>query len=196
MKEGKFSPEEGISYSAGVAYIWKRENDPRLLLVLHKAGEKNIQKTGDIFIEEKIWKMPMGHFNPQTDEDLVAAAHREFQEESGLTFDKSLIDPNLSVSLRISSDRPGARFHEDHFFLIVTGEEPKPVGIKLDDIIEKADFFPLRGLPDGNTEESEGAILSWGHRKKLMKLLVACEEDPRGKEIVENLLNSLGDIKK
>jgi 8-oxo-dGTP pyrophosphatase MutT (NUDIX family) len=192
MNEVKFSPEEGVSYSAGVAYIWRKENDPRLLLVLHKAGEKNIQKTGKVFIEEKVWKMPMGHFDPQTDGNLVDAAHREFEEESGLTFDKGLVDPNLSVSIRISSDRPGARFHEDHFFLVVAEAEPRPVKVKLDDIIEKADFFPLRGLPDGNTPGSEGAMLSWGHRKKIMKLLVACEGDPKGKEIVENLLNNLG----
>ena len=191
MKGETFFPEEGISYSAGIAYIWQNGNDPRLLLVLHKAGERNIQKTGDVFVEEKIWKMPMGHFNPEKDSDLIDAAHREFEEESGLTFDKGLIDQKLSVSIRIPSDRPGARFHEDHFFLVVAKEEPGPIDVKLDEIIEKAVFFPLRGLPDGSTEGSEGAMLSWGHRKKLMKLLVACEEDAKGKEIVERLLNDL-----
>ncbi|TSA44531.1 hypothetical protein D4R51_03565, partial [bacterium] len=57
--------------------------------------------------------------------------------------------------------------------------------------IEKAKFFLLKGLPDGKTDESEGAALSWGHRRKLMKLLVACEENPKGKEIVEKLLKNL-----
>ncbi len=192
MNEAKFSPEEGVSYSAGVAYILVKNKEPHLLLVLQKAGEKNAQKTGGVFIEAKVWKMPMGHFDPGKDKDLVATALREFEEEAGLTFDKKLIDQNLSVSLRISSERPGAQFHEDRFFLVVTEEELKPAdGIIRDEAIEKAKFFLLKGLPDGMTEESEGATLSWGHRKKLMKLLVACEENPKGKEIVENLLKNL-----
>jgi len=194
MSGEKFIPEEGVSYSAGTAYIWFRDKEPQLLLVLQKAGEKNTQKTGEVFIEEKVWKMPMGHFDPQKDEDLVATALREFGEESGLTFDKKLIDPALSVALRIPSERPGAQFHEDRFFLIVTEEELKPAdGTVRDEAIERAKFFSLKKLQDGKTEESEGAMLSWGHRKKLMKLLVACEENPKGKEIVENLLKSLSE---
>jgi|GEM_PF-3035024 len=192
MSEAKFSPEEGVSYSAGLAYIRLNNKEPQLLLVLQKAGEKNAQKTGEVFIEEKVWKMPMGHFDAGKDGNLVATAHREFEEESGLTFDKKLIDPALSVALRIPSERPGAQFHEDRFFLIVTEEELKPAdGTVRDEAIEKAKFFSLKRLPDGKTIESEGAALSWGHRKKLMKLLVACEESPKGKEIVENLLKNL-----
>ena len=106
MSEAKFSPEEGVSYSAGVAYILVKNKEPRLLLVLQKAGEKNTQKTGGVFIEEKVWKMPMGHFDREEDEDLAATALREFEEEAGLTFDKKLIDQNLFVPLRISSERP------------------------------------------------------------------------------------------
>lgn len=181
-----------VSYSAGVAYIKFGKNEPQLLLVLQKPGEKNAQKTGGIFVEEKVWKMPMGHFDPQKDSDLVATAHREFGEEAGLTFDKKLIDPELSVSLRIPSERPGAQFHEDKFFLVVAQDEPKPApGEERDEAIEKAKFFPLNGLPNGKTEDSEGAALSWGHRKKLTKLLAACEESPKGKEIVENILKNL-----
>ncbi len=192
MKEAKFSPEEGVSYSAGVTYILVKNKEPRLLLVLQKAGEKNAQKAGGVFVEEKVWKMPMGHFDPGKDKDLVATALREFEEEAVLTFDRELIDPTLSVALRISSERPGAQFHEDRFFLVVTKEEPKPAGdVVKDEAIEKAKFFPLKGLPDGKADESEGAALSWGHRKKLMKLLVACEENPKGKEIVESLLKNL-----
>lgn len=189
MSENIFSPEENVSYSAGVAYIWLKEKEPKLLLVLQKAGEKNPQKSGDVFVEEKVWKMPMGHFNPEKDENLVSAAHREFGEESGLTFDIKLIDSELSVSLRIPSERPGAQFHEDRFFLVVSEDEPKPVSnTERDEAIEKTKFFPLNKLPDGNSADSEGAALSWGHRKKLMKLLVACEENPKGKEIVESLI--------
>lgn len=193
MSTQKFSPEEGISYSAGVAYIWLGK-EPKILLVLQKAGEKNAQKTGAVFVESKVWKMPMGHFDVEKDKDLVATAHREFREESGFTFDKSLIDPDLSVSLRIPSERPGVQFHEDRFFLVVTEEEPKPTGdVTRDEVIEKAKNFLLKGLPDGKSPESEGAMLSWGHRKKLMKLLVACGENPKGKEIVENLLKNLAE---
>lgn len=192
MNEVKFSLEKNVSYSAGVAYIWLKSKEPQLLLVLQKAGEKNTQKAGGVFVEEKVWKMPMGHFDPAKDDGLIATAHREFGEESGLTFDKILIDPELSVSLRINSERPGAEFHEDRFFLVVSDKEPGPeVGLERDEAIEKAKFFPLKGLPDGKTERSEGAALSWGHRKKFTKLLVACEETPKGKEIVENLLKNL-----
>ncbi|MEK7506102.1 MAG: NUDIX hydrolase [Patescibacteria group bacterium] len=181
-----------VSYSAGVAYIKFGKNEPQLLLVLQKPGEKNAQKTGGVFVEEKVWKMPMGHFNPQKDSDLVATAHREFEEEAGLTFDKELIDPELSVSIRISSERPGAQFHEDKFFLVVAQDEPKSApGKERDEAIEKAKFFPLNGLPNGKTKSSEGASLSWGHRKKLTKLLAACEENPKGKEIVDSILKSL-----
>ncbi|MEK7626882.1 MAG: NUDIX hydrolase [Patescibacteria group bacterium] len=181
-----------VSYSAGVAYIKFAKNEPKILLVLQKPGEKNNQKTGGIFVEEKVWKMPMGHFDPQKDSNLIATAHREFEEEAGLTFGKELIDPELSVSLRIPSERPGAQFHEDKFFLVVTEEEPELVqGKELDEAIEKAKFFPLNGLPNGKTEDSEGAALSWGHRKKLTKLLAACEENPKGKEIVDSILKSL-----
>lgn len=161
-------------------------------MVLQKAGEKNTQKTGGVFVEEKVWKMPMGHFDSQKDIDLIATAHREFGEEAGLTFGKELIDPELSVSLRIPSERPGAQFHEDRFFLVVSQDGPESApGEERDEAIEKAKFFPLNGLPNGKTEDSEGAALSWGHRKKLTKLLAACEENPKGKEIVEKILKSL-----
>ncbi len=162
-------------------------------MVLQKAGEKNAQKTGGVFIESKVWKMPMGHFDAERDADLAATAHREFREESGFTFDKSMIDPELSVALRIPSERPGAQFHEDRFFLVVSDREPEAAPDETrDEAIEKAKNFPLKGLPDGKSTASEGAMLSWGHRKKLMKLLVACGENPKGKEIVENLLKNLG----
>ncbi len=186
--------KDDVSYSAGVACIWFKDNESRLLLILQKAGEKNLQKTGGVFVEDRIWKMPMGHFDPQKDGGLAATAHREFEEESGLTFDEHLIDLGLSVSIRIPSDRPGApQFHEDCFFLVVTEADLKPAAnAARDEAIEKTKFFSLNKLPDGKTAESEGAALSWGHRKKLIKLLVACGENPRGKEIVENLLNGLG----
>jgi 8-oxo-dGTP pyrophosphatase MutT (NUDIX family) len=188
----RFIPEDSVSYSAGVAYIKFEKGDPQLLLVLQRPGEKNVQKTGGVFVEEKVWKMPMGHFDPQKDESLVATAHREFEEESGLTFGEELIEPELSVSIRIPSERPGAQFHEDRFFLVVTEEEPKPAaGSERDEAIEKAKFFGLKNLPDGRSAKSEGAALSWGHRKKLTKLLAACDENPKGKEIVDGILKSL-----
>ena len=192
MSGEKFLPEEDVSYSAGIAYIKLKDKEPSLLLVLQKAGEKNAQKTGVVFVEEKVWKMPMGHFDPKKDSNLVAAAHREFEEESGLTFDAGAIDPELSVSIRIPSERPGAQFHEDRFFLVVSADELKPAeGVVMDEAIEKSKFFPLNGLPDGKSEESEKASLSWGHRKKLLKLLAACDENPKGKEIVDKLLKDL-----
>lgn len=192
MNENKFSLEENVSYSAGVAYILVKSGGPQLLLVLQKAGEKNPQKTGGVFVEEKVWKMPMGHFNPEKDADLTATAHREFMEESGLTFDKELIDPELSVAIRIPSERPGAEFHEDRFFLVVSENELKPtIGAERDEAIEEARFFPLNKLPDGKSPGSGGAALSWGHRKKLMKLLVSCGDSPKGKEIVERLMSGL-----
>jgi ADP-ribose pyrophosphatase YjhB (NUDIX family) len=194
MGKDKFPLEENVSYSAGVAYIFSKNSEPRLLLVLQKAGEKNPQKAGGVFVEEKVWKMPMGHFNPEKDGNLTATAHREFAEESGLTFDEKLIDPELSVAIRISSERPGAEFHEDRFFLVVSEDELRPAaGAERDEAIERAEFFALNDLPDGGTPESLGAKLSWGHRKKLMKLLVACEGNPKGKEIVESLLKNLAE---
>jgi 8-oxo-dGTP pyrophosphatase MutT (NUDIX family) len=194
MAKEKFSPEDGVSYSAGVACIWLDNGEPKLLLVLQRAGEKNTQKSGGIFVEEKVWKMPMGHFDPEKDEDLAMTAHREFEEESGLTFDKKLIDPELSVALRIPSERPGAQFHEDRFFLVVSNEEPRLIDtIIRDEAIEGTKLFSLKKLPDGKTPGSEGAALSWGHRKKLKKLLLACGESRKGKEIVENLLKNLAE---
>jgi 8-oxo-dGTP pyrophosphatase MutT (NUDIX family) len=192
MNEVKFSPEENVSYSAGVAFVFMGDKKPQLLLVLQKAGEKNPQKVGGVFMEERVWKMPMGHFNREKDADLISAARREFEEETGFTFNEKLINSALSVTIRISSERPGAEFHEDRFFLVVSEDEPKAAfGKERDAAIEKARFFPLNKLPDGKTPDSDGAALSWGHRKKLMKLLVACEENPKGKEIVENLLKSI-----
>ncbi|MGC9611047.1 MAG: NUDIX domain-containing protein [Minisyncoccia bacterium] len=191
MNEEKIPFEENVSYSAGVAFVFTGDKKPQLLLVLQKAGEKNPQKAGGIFTEDRVWKMPMGHFNREKDSDLISAARREFEEETGFTFDGKLIDSALSVAIRIPSERPGAEFHEDRFFLVVSEDEPKPAfGTERDAAIEKARFFPLNKLPDGNTSDSDGAALSWGHRKKLMKLLVACEENPKGKEIVEYLIGS------
>jgi len=193
MSGKKFSPEEGVSYSAGVACISTASGKPELLLVLQRAGEKNAQKTGGVFVEEKVWKMPMGHFDPEKDKNLAATALREFEEESGFSFDENLINEELSVALRISSERPGAQFHEDKFFLVIAENGLKPAEVKRDEVIEGARFFPLKSLPDGKSLGSEGAALSWGHRKKLMKLLVACEENPNGKEIVDRILKNLAE---
>lgn len=195
MESAAFKPESGVSYSAGVAFIFLKNKIPHLLLVLQRAGEKNLQKSGGFFVEERTWKMPMGHFNIRNDKSLSDAAQREFEEETGLALPKGAIDTELSISIRIPSDRPDAEFHEDTFFLIVTPTEPKPLkGGARDTVVEKTKWFPLSKLPMEDDVVSEGAGMAFGHRKKLARLLLACEnkKTKNGIEIRELLSSLIG----
>ncbi len=176
MKEQEFALESGVSYSAGVAYIIKKGNDePKLFLILQKPGEKNKQRMGGIFVEQRVWKMPMGHFDEGVDQTIIDAASREFEEETGFVINKKLLVMENSVSIRISSERPGAEFHEDVFFLVITDEEPKEKSKNArDERTETASFFPLIKLPTGVDKESHGVAAAQGHRKKLVRLLLRC----------------------
>lgn len=193
MESAAWKSEPGVSYSAGVAFILLKNKIPHLLLVLQRAGEKNLQKSGGFFIEERAWKMPMGHFNIQNDQSLADAARREFEEETGLRLPKDAIDTNLSIAIRIPSDRPDAEFHEDTFFLIVTDAEPKPLkGGARDKVVEKTKWFPLSKLPMEDDALSEGTGMAFGHRKKLARLLLACESKKTKNGIeIRKLLASL-----
>lgn len=177
MSHASFLPETGVSYSAGVAYISVSKKIPKLLLVLQKAGEKNLQKTGDFFVEERTWKMPMGHFDPKEDTTLEDTAVREFEEETGYVLNKELLSKDLSVVIRIDSERPEARFHEDVFFLVVVESEAfLKSKKKRETAIEDVSFFPLTNLPIGNEKDSKGPAMAWGHRKKLTRLFLHVRE--------------------
>ncbi|MEK7465765.1 MAG: NUDIX hydrolase [Patescibacteria group bacterium] len=193
MERAAFKPESGVSYSAGVAFIFLKNKIPHLLLMLQRAGEKNLQKSGGFFVEERAWKMPMGHFNIRIDTSLTDTAQREFEEETGCALPKGVLDAKLSISIRIPSDRPDAEFHEDTFFLVVTDKEPKPLkDVARDKVIEKTKWFPLSKLPGGDDAASEGAGMAFGHRKKLARLLLACENKKTKDGIeIRKLLTSL-----
>lgn len=171
----KFTPEEGVSYSAGVAYLHKPAHGaPEILLVLQSAGEKNPQKSGGFFVEKRSWKMPMGHFDPKKDNDFIDTAVREFGEETGFSLGRGDIKPSLAVPMRIPSERPGAAFHEDIFFLVISPERFKAGKEKArEENIEAADFFPIDQLPNGVNERSRGAEIAWGHQKKLARILLS-----------------------
>ena len=187
MKNPKFIPEPSTSYSAGVAYIIFPKKElaqskaeglvPRIILILQKAGEKNLLKGGRFFIERRNWKMPMGHFDPKIDSDLIDTAIREFKEEAGLEVKRSQLSMKRSAILRIRSDRPGQEFHEDRFFLVISDEEPKKAEkAELDEVIELVQEFPLDTLPLDNSPAS-GATLAMGQRRKLAVLLLECQKD-------------------
>jgi len=176
MTETRFKPEAGVSYSAGVAFVSLEKKVPSLVLVLQHAGEKNPQKEGGFFVEERTWKMSMGHFDALNDASLEATAIREFAEETVLTFSKTALDAELSVSIRIPSERPGAEFHEDVFFLVVADKKPRAAkGIVRDKVVECAEWFPLSALPSGDGARDHGAAMAFGHRKKLARLFLACQ---------------------
>lgn len=176
MSEKVFKPEPGVSYSAGVAFVSFEKKIPSLLLVLQYAGEKNLQKQGGFFVEERTWKMPMGHFDGTHDASLEATAMREFAEETGFTLPKNMLDSELSVSIRIPSERPGAEFHEDVFFLVVMGKKLRTAkGIERDKVVEFIEWFPLSALPSGDGKADRGAAMAFGHRKKLARLFMACQ---------------------
>lgn len=181
--------DKGVSYSAGVAYFYYvTPHTPELFLVLQKAGEENPQKSGGVFLEKRTWKMPMGHFDPLHDKDVIDTALREFREESGLQLSREMIRPELSVSLRIPSERPDAEFHEDVFFCVIGKERfDEAHSGERDERIETTQFFPLDRLPTGVGKESRGAEMAHGHRKKLAKLLLACAKNPQVKAILEFL---------
>lgn len=176
MSDKKFKPEVGVSYSAGVAFVSLETKIPSLLLVLQHAGEKNLQKQGGFFVEERTWKMPMGHFDALNDVSLEATALREFAEETGFAIPKTALDMELSVSIRIPSERPGAEFHEDVFFLVVADKKPRGAkGVERDKVVECVEWFPLSKLPSGEGEKDKGAAMAFGHRKKLARLFLACQ---------------------
>ncbi len=176
MSTNVFKPEAGVSYSAGIAFVSLEKKVPSLLLVLQHAGEKNPQKEGGFFVEERTWKMPMGHFDPLVDGPLTATALREFAEETGFVLAKVALDTELSVSIRIPSERPGAEFHEDVFFLVVSDKKPRVAkGIVRDKVVECAEWFPLSALPSGDGARDHGAAMAFGHRKKLARLFLACQ---------------------
>ncbi len=186
MGDAPFIPEPGVSYSAGVAYVVLRGSTPQLLLVLQKSGEQNAQKSGNVFVEPRVWKMPMGHFDATRDGTLSETAEREFAEETGLELSAKALDPTLSVALRIPSERPGSKYHEDRFFLVISKTAPPAAkGKNRDAIIEDARLFPLGGLPNGEGPNEKGAAMAWGHRRKLVRLLAACREDARVRPLIE-----------
>lgn len=194
MSETTFTLEDGVSYSAGVAYIIKKGTEtPKLFLILQKPGEKNEQRTGDAFIEKRVWKMPMGHFDYEVDRDIIDAAAREFEEETGFIIDRQLLSFNHFVSIRIPSERPDAEFHEDVFFLVITENKPKEKSSqKRDERTETVAFFPLSKLPTGTEDESQEAPISPGHRKKLARLFLRCSTYLEQKGIdVKNTLDSI-----
>lgn len=174
--EKSFALEKGVSYSAGVAYIIKKgAEEPTLFLILQKPGEKNRQRAGGIFIEQRVWKMPMGHFDEGIDKNIIDAAAREFEEETGFVINKNLLMLENSVSIRIPSERPGAEFHEDIFFLVITDKEPSKKSKQIrDERTETVAFFPITKLPTGTGKESHGVQTAHGHRKKLARLLLRC----------------------
>lgn len=176
MSTGTFALEDGVSYSAGVAYIVKKKGgSPTLLLILQKPGEKNEQRAGGVFMEKRVWKMPMGHFDAAIDKTIIDAAAREFEEETGFVIDKELLSLQQSVSIRIPSERPGAEFHEDVFFLVMADREPNEQSRnERDERTETVSFFPLTKLPVGTEKDSYGAPTAHGHRKKLARLLLRC----------------------
>lgn len=177
MSANAFKPEAGVSYSAGVAYIFTGGTVPELLLVLQHAGEKNIQKLGGFFTEERSWKMPMGHFDSNTDATPIATAKREFEEETGFALSERAIDPELSVAIRIPSERPGAEFHEDIFYMVVSDKKPRATKTVLrDKVVECAEWFPLSALPSGDGKNDKAASMAFGHRKKLARLFLACQD--------------------
>lgn len=177
MRMKSFQPEAGVSYSAGVAYIFTGGKIPELLLVLQHAGEKNLQKQGGFFVEERSWKMPMGHFDAAADTSLIATARREFEEETGFMLAERMFNPELFVSIRIPSERPGAEFHEDVFFLAVADKKPRAAvkGIR-DKVVECTEWFPLSALPSGDGKNDKGVSMAFGHRKKLARLFLACQD--------------------
>jgi 8-oxo-dGTP pyrophosphatase MutT (NUDIX family) len=175
MKNSKFIPDPNTSYSAGLAYlVFKKDISPKIILILQKAGEKNLLKSGGHFIERRNWKMPMGHFNEQKDKDLIDTAIREFQEETGLEVNRKGISEKQSAILKIRSDRPGHDFHQDQFFILISDKEPvKNPKIKLDEVIESVRQFPLDSLPLDNNPAMVAALAN-GQRRKLSALILNC----------------------
>ena len=175
MEKTKFIPDPNTSYSAGLAYlIFKKQSVPKIVLILQKAGEKNLLKGGGSFIEKRTWKMPMGHFNAKKDSDLIDTAIREFREETGLEINRTGISEKQSAILKIRSDRPGHDFHQDQFFLLITEKEPKKnPKIKLDEVIESVQQLPIDALPLDNNP-AMAAALAKGQRRKLSALILNC----------------------
>lgn len=114
MKD-KFIPQKDTSYSAGLAYLITQPT-LELILVLQQGGERNQQKQGPDFVERRAWKIPMGHFDPAKDFNLLDTATREFQEETGLGVNLNETSIQGDMSRRIPSERPGYSFHEDNLF--------------------------------------------------------------------------------
>lgn len=170
MKD-KFVPQKDTSYSAGLAYLITQPV-PELILVLQRGGERNQQKQGPDFVERRAWKIPMGHFDPAKDFNLVDTATREFQEETGLEINLNETSIQGDMSRRIPSERPGYSFHEDRFFLMSAASYPEEVGKKRDANIEKVTAFALTTLPVSTL--ADDACLAPGHRKKLAALFVNC----------------------
>jgi len=170
MKD-KFIPRKDTSYSAGLAYFITQPA-PELILVLQKAGERNQQKQGPDFIERRAWKIPMGHFDPAKDFNLLDTATREFQEETGLEINLNETSIQGEMSRRIPSERPGHSFHEDKFFLMSAASYPEEVGKKRDASIEKVAAFSLSTFPVSTLVDD--ACLAPGHRKKLVALFLNC----------------------
>lgn len=165
----RFIPKTDISYSAGLAFLLLASGVPEIALVLQRGGEKNVQKDGSMFVEKTAWKVPMGHYDGSKDFNLLDAAIREFEEETGFGLSMSTLSVQGLAMIRVKSDRPGSRFHEDQFFLATSDESPEErSGMTRDEVIERVQFFKLTALP--LTEPVYGAILAFGHRKKLFAL--------------------------
>ena len=193
MKNSKFIPEPNTSYSAGLAYLIFPNEDsiPKIILILQKAGEKNLLKGDRFFIEKRTWKMPMGHFDFKKDSDLIDTAVREFQEETGLEVKKTQLSLKHSAILRIRSDRPGQEFHEDRFFLVISDKKPKKAeNIKMDGVIERVEEFSLNFLPLDNSP-ANGATLARGQRRKLAVLLSECRNDLIKSGLSQDSLNKI-----
>lgn len=186
MKDS-FYPSSDTSYSAGLVFLVTKP-EPQIALVLQKGGEANPQKTGSDFIEKRSWKIPMGHFDPTKDQNLLDTAIREFEEETGVLVDLKEVAVEGGSTIKIRSQRPGHKFHEDRYYLISSKNFPEK-DVEPDPLIEKVEFFPVKSLPIRPVNK---ATLALGNRIKLKNLLLSCQPFFQSIEVnVEKVIDSL-----
>lgn len=156
-----------VSNTAGIFLIIlpsSGETELRTVLVLGKE-EKVGQADGSTFSKPKMWGLPKGRMKDD-DENVIATALREFQEETGIVdVTREMINVELSVTEKESSLRPGSSEHHKTFFMVMVDHVPR-IGVPTDPKIEKAQIFSLSELPT-----TGGVKLAKSHARAMGTLL-------------------------
>ena len=138
-----FDPD--VTYSAGIVPVILGVM-PRILLIQEAEGVTHEQKDGTGgYRAQAWWKVPFGKREIE-DEDIMDVALRECLQETGCFFHKKQLVS--AVHQRALSKREGTEtWHEDYFFLGVSGKDLVPVQDITDTKVCGAGYFPLNGLP-------------------------------------------------